>query len=96
LSLRDQERVSPFHHLRSHHFLHNSTSTPSEKKNFNIKLRVHFLEERLAQLAPVQIDAVLKQNISLNIEVQQRDLEIKKLVLELEREVGVSLTWFYL
>ncbi|KAJ8582144.1 hypothetical protein M405DRAFT_937922 [Rhizopogon salebrosus TDB-379] len=59
-----------------------------QKENFNIKLRVHYLEERLAQLAPDQIDASLKQNINLEIEVRQRGLEIKKfkkLVLELER-----------
>jgi hypothetical protein len=36
LSLRDQEK-----HIDS-----------LKKENFNIKLRVHFLEERLAQLAP--------------------------------------------
>ncbi|KAG0701548.1 hypothetical protein DFH29DRAFT_925819 [Suillus ampliporus] len=74
LSLRDQEK-----HIDS-----------LKKENFNIKLRVHFLEERLAQLAPDQIDAALKQNINLKIEVQQRGLEIKKLkklVLELEREL---------
>jgi chromosome segregation ATPase len=61
-----------------------------KKENFNIKLRVHFLEERLAQLAPDQIDAALKQNITLKIEVQQRGMEIKKLkklVLSLEREL---------
>lgn len=61
-----------------------------KKENFNIKLRVHFLEERLAQLAPDQIDAALKQNINLKIEVQQRGMEIKKLkklVLSLEREL---------
>ncbi|KAJ7482638.1 microtubule associated-domain-containing protein, partial [Mycena latifolia] len=49
-----------------------------KEENFNIKLRIHFLEERLAQLAPDQIDAALKQNIGLKIE---------KLVLELEREL---------
>ena len=61
-----------------------------KKENFNIKLKVHFLEERLAQLAPDQIDAALKQNINLKIEVQQYRMEIKKhkrLVLELEREL---------
>ena len=61
-----------------------------KKENFNIKLKVHFLEERLAQLAPDQIDAALKQNINLKIEVQQRGLEmkkLKKLVLELEKEL---------
>lgn len=61
-----------------------------KKENFNIKLRVHFLEERLAQLAPDQMDAALKQNITLKIEVQSRGMEIKrltKLLRELEREV---------
>jgi hypothetical protein len=48
------------------------------------------VEERLAQLAPDQIDAALKQNINLKIEVQQRGIELKKLkklVIELEREL---------
>lgn len=51
---------------------------------------MHFLEERLAQLAPDQIDAALKHNIGLKIEVQQNRLEIKKmkkLVLESQREL---------
>ncbi|KAI0761493.1 hypothetical protein BD413DRAFT_485884 [Trametes elegans] len=74
LTLRDQEK-----HIDA-----------LKKENFNIKLKVHFLEERLAQLAPDQIDAALKQNINLKIEVQQRGMEmkkLKKLVLELEREL---------
>lgn len=61
-----------------------------KKENFNIKLKVHFLEERLAQLAPDQIDAALKQNINLKVEVQQRGVEMKKykkLLLELQREL---------
>lgn len=59
-------------------------------ENFSIKLRVHFLEEQLAKLAPDQMEAALKQNINLKIEVQQRGMEIKKLkklVLSLEREL---------
>ncbi|KAF8352161.1 hypothetical protein F5887DRAFT_1057800 [Amanita rubescens] len=74
LTLRDQEK-----HIDN-----------LKKENFAIKLRVHFLEERLAQLAPDHIDAALKQNISLKIEVQQRGMEmkkLKKLVLDLEREL---------
>ncbi|PFH53520.1 hypothetical protein AMATHDRAFT_1175 [Amanita thiersii Skay4041] len=74
LTLRDQEK-----HIDN-----------LKKENFAIKLRVHFLEERLAQLAPDHMDAALKQNISLKIEVQQRGIEmkkLKKLVLELEREL---------
>jgi len=61
-----------------------------KKEDFNIKFKVHFLEERLAQLAPDQVEAALKQNINLKIEVQQRGMELKKvrkLVLELENEL---------
>ncbi|KZT74114.1 hypothetical protein DAEQUDRAFT_754076 [Daedalea quercina L-15889] len=74
LTLRDQEK-----HIDS-----------LKKENFNIKLKVHFLEERLAQLAPDQVEAALKQNINLKIEVQQRGMELKKLrklVLEQQREL---------
>ncbi|KAG6844391.1 hypothetical protein H0H87_007203 [Tephrocybe sp. NHM501043] len=74
LTLRDQEK-----HIDN-----------LKKENFSIKLRVHFLEDQLAKLAPDQMDAVLKQNINLKIEVQQRGMEmkkLKKLVLELEREL---------
>ncbi|KAH9994662.1 hypothetical protein BJV77DRAFT_994017 [Russula vinacea] len=62
LTLRDQEK-----HIDN-----------LKKENFNIKLKVHFLEERLAQLAPDQVEAALKQNINLKIEVQQRGMELKK------------------
>ena len=61
-----------------------------KKENFNIKLKVHFLEERLAELAPDQIEAALKQNINLKIEVQQHRIDLKKqkkLILELEQEL---------
>jgi Centrosomin N-terminal motif 1 len=51
----------------------------SQKEIFNINLRVHFLEERLAQLAPDQIDATLKQNINLNIEERRYGVAMKKL-----------------
>ncbi|KAI0062162.1 hypothetical protein BV25DRAFT_1886017 [Artomyces pyxidatus] len=77
LTLRDQEK-----HIDN-----------LKKENFNIKLKVHFLEERLAQLAPDQVEAALKQNINLKIEVQQRGMDLKKLrklVLELEEELERS------
>ena len=51
---------------------------------------MHFLEERLAELAPDQIEAALKQNINLKIEVQQHRMDLKKqkkLILELEQEL---------
>ncbi|TFK68439.1 hypothetical protein BDN72DRAFT_841829 [Pluteus cervinus] len=75
LTLRDQEK-----HIDN-----------LKKENFNIKLRVHFLEERLAQLAPDELDAVIKQNINLKIEVQEYRVEFKKqkkLIFELERELA--------
>ncbi|EIN08104.1 hypothetical protein PUNSTDRAFT_69513, partial [Punctularia strigosozonata HHB-11173 SS5] len=61
-----------------------------KKENFNIKLRVHFLEERLAQLAPDQVESALKQNIQLKIEVHERGRDLKKMrkvVTELEKEL---------
>ena len=68
-----------------------------KKENFNIKLKVHFLEERLAQLAPDQVESALKQNINLKVEVQQRGMELKKLrklVLELEKELERRLDFY--
>ena len=103
LTLRDQEKV--FSHslnnnndirflslltTRWHSFLKKQHIDNLKKENFSIKLRVHFLEERLGQLGPEHIDAALKQNINLKIEVQQRGMELKKLkklVLELEKEL---------
>jgi predicted nucleic acid-binding Zn-ribbon protein len=91
LTLRDQEKVGIYNmysRLTLTRILQHIDNL--KKENFNIKLRVHFLEERLAQLAPDQIDAALKQNINLKIEVQQRGMEmkkLKKLVLSLEHEL---------
>jgi len=91
LTLRDQEKVGIYNMylcLTLTRILQHIDNL--KKENFNIKLRVHFLEERLAQLAPDQIDAALKQNINLKIEVQQRGMEmkkLKKLVLSLEHEL---------
>jgi chromosome segregation ATPase len=64
-----------------------------KKENFSLKLKVHFLEERLAQLAPDHIEAALKQNINLKIEVQSRGVELKKykkLLLQMEQELARS------
>jgi len=62
-----------------------------KKENFSLKLKVHFLEERLAQLAPDHIETALKQNINLKIEVQSRGVELKKykkLLLQMEQELS--------
>lgn len=74
----------------------NPTLTPEKvidsfkKENFSLKLKVHFLEERLSLLAPEHVEAAFKQNINLKIEVQSRGVELKKykkLLLELEKEL---------
>ncbi|KAG8930066.1 hypothetical protein FRC03_012953 [Tulasnella sp. 419] len=60
------------------------------KENFDLKLKVHFLEERLTQLAPEHMVAASQMNIKLKVEVHSRGQEIKKLkklVLELEKEL---------
>jgi chromosome segregation ATPase len=91
LTLRDQEKVrGPLTPANVNNNLSSQHIDNLKKENFNIKLKVHFLEERLAQLAPDQVEAALKQNINLKIEVQQRGMELKKvrkLVLELENEL---------
>lgn len=58
-----------------------------------MKLKVHFLEERLNQLAPEHVETAFKQNINLKIEVQSRGVELKKykkLLLELEKELQAA------
>jgi len=64
-----------------------------KKENFSLKLKVHFLEERLNQLAPEHVETAFKQNINLKIEVQSRGVELKKykkLLLELEKELQTA------
>ena len=85
LTLRDQEKVID----------------EVKKDNFSLKLKVRaaaipsplrsqifFLEERLAKLAPDQIDAALRENIELKVEFQTLQQELKKhkrMCLKLER-----------
>jgi Centrosomin N-terminal motif 1 len=58
LTLRDQEKVCIHLPPKEKNLIIPKQHIDSLKKeNFSIKLRVHFLEERLAKLAPEQIDA---------------------------------------
>jgi len=41
-----------------------------KKENFSLKLKVHFLEERLQENNPEHVELALRQNINLKIEVQ--------------------------
>jgi chromosome segregation ATPase len=49
-----------------------------KKENFSLKLKIYFLEERLAKLAPDQIDHALKENIELKVDFQTLQQELKK------------------
>lgn len=54
LTLREQEKVIEM----------------QGKENFDLKMRVHFLQERLAQLAPDSVDAALKENVDMRVRIQ--------------------------
>ena len=41
-----------------------------KRENFGLKLKIYFLEERLAKLAPDQVNQALKENIELKIDFQ--------------------------
>ena len=58
-----------------------------KKENFSLKLKIHFLNERLNQLAPDQIDVALKENIELKVEFHTLRHELKrykKMLLEVQ------------
>ncbi|KAG8903325.1 hypothetical protein FRB99_003428 [Tulasnella sp. 403] len=62
-----------------------------KKENFSLKMKVHLLEERLGQLAPEHMEAAVKNNIRLKIEVHSRGAEIKKLkkrISEMEKDAA--------
>jgi chromosome segregation ATPase len=49
-----------------------------QKENFNLQLENHFLKERLASMAPDHIEAALKENVKLKIEILNLSKELKK------------------
>lgn len=49
-----------------------------KKENFSLKLKIYFLEDRLAKLAPEHVDAALKETIELKVEYQNVKQELKK------------------
>lgn len=62
----------------------------TKKENFSLKLKIYFLEERLAKITPEHIDAALKENIELKVSFQTAQAELKKhkkMLLELNRVV---------
>ncbi|CAH7686023.1 hypothetical protein PPACK8108_LOCUS20620 [Phakopsora pachyrhizi] len=64
-----------------------------KKENFNLKLKIYFLEDRLAKLAPDQVDLALKENVEIKVEFQTVRQELKRykrLLLEAERAIEVA------
>ncbi|KAK4046670.1 hypothetical protein OIO90_006482 [Microbotryomycetes sp. JL221] len=56
-----------------------------KKENFDLKLKIHFYEQRLEKLAPEHVDQALRENIQLKVEFQTLRTELKrykKLLLE--------------
>ena len=61
-----------------------------KKENFDLKLKIHFYEQRLERLAPDQIDLALRENIQLKVEFQTLRTELKrykKLLIEGNRAI---------
>jgi hypothetical protein len=61
-----------------------------KKENFDLKLKIHFYEQRLERLAPDHIEQALRENIQLKVEFQTLRTELKrykKLLLEGNRAI---------
>lgn len=48
-----------------------------KKENFDLKLRVYHLEDRLRQLAPSNVDAALRENVELRVQNEALLAEIR-------------------
>ncbi|RSH89332.1 hypothetical protein EHS25_002444 [Saitozyma podzolica] len=62
-----------------------------KKDNFNLQLENHFLKERLANMAPDHIEAALKENVKLKLEILNLSKEmkkLKKLLLQQDRDLA--------
>ncbi|WVR06279.1 hypothetical protein IAU60_003309 [Kwoniella sp. DSM 27419] len=65
----------------------------SKKEVFNLQLENHFLKERLSNMAPEHIEAALKENVKLKLEILNLSKELKKLkklVLQQDRDLAAA------
>ncbi|WRT67702.1 uncharacterized protein IL334_004674 [Kwoniella shivajii] len=65
----------------------------SKKEVFNLQLENHFLKERLSNMAPEHIEAALKENVKLKLEILNLSKELKKLkklVLQQDRDLAFA------
>ena len=64
-----------------------------KKDNFNLQLENHFLKERLQNMAPDHIEAALKENVKLKLEILNISKEMKKLrklLLQQDRDLAAA------
>ncbi|ODQ56409.1 hypothetical protein SAICODRAFT_51393, partial [Saitoella complicata NRRL Y-17804] len=62
-----------------------------KKENFSLKLKIFYLEERMQNMAPENIDKALKESIEFKVErtTLQRELQRhKKFLMEAEKSVA--------
>ncbi|WWD18405.1 hypothetical protein CI109_102855 [Kwoniella shandongensis] len=65
----------------------------TKKEVFNLQLENHFLKERLSNMAPEHIEAALKENVKLKLEILNLSKELKKLkklVLQQDRDLAAA------
>lgn len=63
----------------------------AKKDIFNLQLENHFLKERLTKMAPDHIEAALKENVKLKLEILNLSKEmtkLKKLLLQQDRDLA--------
>ncbi|ORY31357.1 hypothetical protein BCR39DRAFT_89832 [Naematelia encephala] len=63
----------------------------AKKDIFNLQLENHFLKERLANMAPDHIEAALKENVRLKLEILNLSKEmkrLKKLLLQQDKDLA--------
>ncbi|WVQ80511.1 hypothetical protein IAT38_002616 [Cryptococcus sp. DSM 104549] len=65
----------------------------TKKEVFNLQLENHFLKERLSNMAPEHIEAALKENVKLKLEILTLGKELKKLkklVMQQDRDLAAA------
>ncbi|BEI94172.1 uncharacterized protein CcaverHIS019_0606310 [Cutaneotrichosporon cavernicola] len=64
-----------------------------QKENFNLQLENHFLKERLASMAPDNLESVVSENVKLRVEILTIAKELKKckkLLLQQDRDLAAT------
>ncbi|GJJ73159.1 hypothetical protein EMPS_05517 [Entomortierella parvispora] len=49
-----------------------------KKESFSLKLKIYFLEERLAKISPEHVDQALQENIDMKVKLQTMNSELKQ------------------